>query len=190
MDIISVLFGLMCICYFVFLLVRKTEGKENEAEAADSSALEKPNSDFAPFDEEHCRKLCLETLRELNCMVHINEEGILDFSFQGYRFLIFTGRGFIRIVLPNWHEIDLDDIDQMSEARRIINEMNADSPLPCLIYNINKEVHKMFVSAITDTLFVKEIPGICSYLGTNLEWFFPKVLEFKNNISKKENVKL
>lgn len=86
--------------------------------------------------------------------------------------------------------LDLDDIDQMSEARRIINEMNADSPLPCLIYNINKEVHKMFVSAITDTLFVKEIPGICSYLGNNLEWFFPKVLEFKNNISKKENVKL
>ena len=141
------------------------------------------------YSEKRCRDLCLKTLRELNCEVQITEDDVFEFAFQGYRFAIVYGKGFIRIMLLDWHEIDLDDIDMLAKARRLINEMNTDDPLPCLMYFISEEEHKMFIRAMTDTLFIREIPDTKRYLGNNLEWFFPKVFEFKNRIKQEEKKK-
>ena len=191
MEIITSLIAIAVICLILFRI--NNFGKTDEDKAQPSSNLASNtndncnNNDFC--NKEKCRELCLKTLRELNCEVQITEDDVFEFAFQGYRFAIVYGKGFIRIMLLDWHEIDLDDIDMLAKARRLINEMNTDDPLPCLMYFISEEEHKMFIRAMTDTLFIREIPDTKRYLGNNLEWFFPKVFEFKNRIKQEEKKK-
>lgn len=191
MEIVLSIIGTLCVCYLLHRLSIKKHGVENDTGVAGSCASEHEESgNDDPFSEKRCRELCLETLRELNCKVHINDLDIFEFAFQGYRFSIMSGGGFIRIWLLDWHEIDLDDIDMLARARRLINEMNTDDPLPCLTYFISEEEHKMFIRATTDTLFIREIPDTERYLANNLEWFFPKVFDFKNKIAQEEKVRV
>ena len=186
MEIIASLFAAAVVCFILFR-INKT-GKTDDNKVLSSSNIASNYNDNCNNNDscnrDKCKELCLKTLKELNCEVQISEDDVFEFAFQGYRFAIVYGKGFIRIMLLDWHEIDLDDIDMLARARRLINEMNTDDPFPCLMYFISEDEHKMFIRAMTDTLFIREIPDIKRYLGNNLEWFFPKVFEFKNRIAQ------
>lgn len=186
MKIIISVIATTIVCFIIHIV---SKGKQ-EVKTSITNDNDTNNTDMKldkdTYSEKRCRELCLKTLRELNCEVQITEEDVFEFAFQGYRFAIVYGAGFIRIMLLDWHEIDLDDIDMLAKARRLINEMNTDDPLPCLMYFISEEEHKMFIRAMTDTLFIREIPDTIRYLYNNLEWFFPKVFEFKNRIKQEE----
>lgn len=190
MEIIISVIATTVVCFIIYMVFK---GKQKEMKIYISDDNESNNTDMRldkdTYSEKRCRELCLKTLRELNCEVQITEDDVFEFAFQGYRFVIVYGAGFIRIMLLDWHEIDLDDIDMLAKARSLINEMNTDDPLPCLMYFISEEEHKMFIRAMTDILFIREIPDTIRYLGNNLEWFFPKVFEFKNRIKQEEKQK-
>ena len=156
------------------------EIKDNESKNTDMRL------DNDTYSEKRCRELCLKTLRELNCEVQISEDDVFEFAFQGYRFAIVYGKGFIRIMLLDWHEIDLDDIDMLAKARRLINEMNNDEPSPCITYFIQKDENVMYLRSAVDILFIREIPNIKLHLICYLQCFFQRANEFRARIFQQE----
>ena len=194
MEIILSVIGTLLVCYFLYRVDnrnRTEDGDGNGTLSEDASETPRQRSDSSDVrSEEKCKALCIETLRKLNCEVEIDErDGLLDFSYQGGHFKIICGNGFIRIWYMFWHDIDLDDIDLLSKARRIINEMNLDVPAPCISYVINEEQHKMYIHSSMDTLFIKEIPEIEYFLISRFDSFFHKAYDFNSRIVQKEGVK-
>lgn len=194
MEIILTVIGTLLVCYFLYRVDnrnRTEDGDGNGTLSEDASETPRQRSDSSDVrSEEKCKALCIETLRKLNCEVEVDErDGLLDFAYQGGHFKIICGSGFIRIWYLFWHEIDLDDIDLLSKARRIINEMNLYVPAPCITYVINEEQHKIYIHSSMDTLFIKEIPEIEYFLSSRFDCFFHKAYDFNSRIAQEEGVK-
>ena len=194
MEIIISVIGTLLVCYILYRVNNQSKTEDVDSNgilSEDASETPRQRSDSSDVhSEEKCRALCLETLRKLNCVVEIDErDGLLDFAYQGGRFRIICGSGFIRIWYLFWYEVDLDDIDQLVRVRRIVNDMNLDVPAPCISYVINDEMQKMYLHSSMDTLFIKEIPDIEQFLSSRFDHFFHKAYEFNSRIVHKEEVK-
>ena len=195
MEIILTVIGTLLVCYILYRVDNrnKTEdGDGNGTLSEDASESHHQGSDSSDVRlEEKCKALCIETLRKLNCEVEIDErDGSLDFAYQGAHFRIIYGSGFIRIGFLFWQEIDLVNIDLLSKARRIINEMNLDVPAPCITYVINEEQQKMYIHSSMDTLFIKEIPEIEYFLSSHFDSFFRKAHDFNSRIAQEEKIRV
>ena len=195
MEIILTVIGTLLVCYFLYRVDnrnRTEDGDGNGTLSEDASETPRQRSDSSDVrSEEKCKDLCIETLRKLNCEVDVDErDGSLDFTYQGGHFRIICVNGFIRIWYMFWHDIDLDDIDLLSKARRIINEMNLDVPAPCITYVINEEQQKMYIHSSMDTLFIKEIPEIEYFLSSHFDSFFRKAHDFNSRIAQEEKIRV
>lgn len=136
------------------------------------------------------RTLCLELLKKMNCEVSVDpeDENALSFTYQNGHFVINVDDKFIRLSFLFWYDIDLEDLDLVAKARRLINDMNVNQPSPCIVYSIDDEQGKMHVHSIIRTLFVKEIPAIEDFLRYNLNMHFSARQVFVKIIDEKEPV--
>lgn len=138
--------------------------------------------------QEECIELCMKVLRSMNCKVERDEEATnkLDFKYQGGHFSIFCGSKFIEIWFLFWYEIDLDDIDRLAKARRIINDLNLDSPTPCVSHAINDELQKMYIHSSVGTVLINKIPALDDLLEYYFRRFFERANEFKVRMATEE----
>jgi len=121
------------------------------------------------------KDLCLETLRKLNCDVQFDEEdeNSLYFVYQGEHFRIraFQDYCFLQIYDLWWKTVDLDDIDEICNVRKAINNVNL--RCPCTVfYTIQEDKKLLAVHTKRECVFIPEIPSIEGYLATILADFF------------------
>lgn len=138
--------------------------------------------------QEECIELCMKVLRSMNCKVERDKEATnkLNFKYQGGHFSIFCDSKLIEIWFLFWYEIDLDDIDRLAKARRIINDLNLDSPMPCVSYAINDELQKMYIHSSVGTVFINEIPALDDLMGFYLGRFFETANKFTVRMTTEE----
>lgn len=121
------------------------------------------------------KDLCVEALRKLNCDVQFDEEdeNALDFVYQGERFRIraFQDYKFLQIYDVWWKTVALDDIDEICDVRKAINNVNL--KCACTVFFTIQEDEKLFVVHTKRVcVFIPEIPGIENYLAAILADFF------------------
>lgn len=138
--------------------------------------------------QEECIELCMKVLRSMNCKVERDDQATnkLNFKYQGGHFSIFCGLKFIEICFLFWYEIDLDDIDRLAKARRVINDLNLDYPEPCVSYAINDKLQKMYIHSSVGTVFINEIPALDDLMVFYFDRFFEKADEFKVRMAAEE----
>ncbi len=135
----------------------------------------------------HTKELCVETLRKLNCNVQFNEkdDSYLDFVYQGENFRIrtFPNYGFIEILDVWWKTFNLDDIDEICNVRKAVNNVNIFYPCT-LFYPIQEDEKLLVLHTRRICVFIYEIPNIEDYLATILGDFFTTKHAFVNEMAE------
>lgn len=156
--------------------------------AAANQSGEYIKRDGMPQTQEECIELCMKVLRSMNCKVERDKEATnkLNFKYQGGHFSIFCDSKLIEIWFLFWYEIDLDDIDRLAKARRIINDLNLESSTPCVSYAINDELQKMYIHSSVGTVFINEIPALDDLMGFYFGRFFETANKFTVRMAAEE----
>ena len=125
--------------------------------------------------------LCLEFLHKYNCDVCFDEEddSIIDFSFQGGYFRIDVwNNNVVNILFPDIYRVTLDDYDEISRARKAINEINA-YQFGTMFYTIDKATNSLRVhSRHVCSFFGIEVEQSNTLLHSTLSAFFESRLRF------------
>lgn len=148
--------GIICaICvalvYYIinYLKERKSEKEMEEASSADSTTAEgEGNSEQQPSatmtSELSNKEFILSALRSLQCSPVVEEEKdghcSIAFEYQAERFTFTVSESskFCTLYDAFWYSFENKDIDQLSHAKRVINELNWNSQLN-LCYNITDD---------------------------------------------------
>lgn len=178
----------IAVTILVFFLLHRIGNNDGEKNNIVPESKENIKRDRGEQTQEECIELCMKVLRSMNCKVERDKEATnkLDFKYQGGNFSIFCGSKLIEIWFMFWYEIDLDDIDRLAKARRIINDLNLDCPTPCVSYVINDELQKMYIHSSAGTVFINEIPALDDLMGSYFDRFFEKANKFTMRMATEE----
>ena len=178
--------------------VGRVEQKSGEASSKDSGNQDdgtpKPSVDYAGMKP---RELCKAVLRDLNCYFVDGNEGNnddnddnddesdednengedderIEFSFQGETFCLIVSDDCLLVTVYDfsWGSISLDDIEELSRLRKVINSVNTRFGGLCVVYTIDTEKNRMVVHTKRQFLMVPQIPGILDYMTAMLTGFF------------------
>lgn len=178
----------------IFIIILGYWQRKNEG-ATDKTT----RSSFTGKSHHHdlgARDLCIESLKQLNCEVELDEETKerIHFSFQGEHFFIdiTNEHAVFDIWDAFWYDVDLDNIAEMSIVRKAINIINLNER-NTVVYTINEDDNKFSVHTKRSCILFKEMPNPVLYLRTMLESFFVihrNLLALIDQIKKEENTKV
>lgn len=121
------------------------------------------------------KELCMQLLKDMNCKVEIDEENAdhLVFDFQGETFSMYVSNESLLINIYDyaWGNISLDDISEVSNLRKAINNVNINSGVTVL-YSIDDEHRLMVVHSKRQLVMTYQIPSLKDYLTAMLVSFF------------------
>lgn len=164
------------ITYFSIIHKHKAtsdNGSNKKAKATKKTTATKPMPDFTGMKT---RELCIALLNELNCEVVEDEDDNerLEFNFQGETFHLIASDDCLMVTVYNfsWGSVDLDDIDEVSRLRKVINSVNFRFGGLSVIYTIDTDHNKMVVHTKRQFLMTPEIPNIVNYVTAMLTGFF------------------
>lgn len=164
------------ITYFSIIHKHKAtgdNGSNKKAKATKKTTATKPMPDFTGMKT---RELCIALLNELNCEVVEDEDDNerLEFNFQGETFHLIASDDCLMVTVYNfsWGSVDLDDIDEVSRLRKVINSVNFRFGGLSVIYTIDTDHNKMVVHTKRQLLMTPEIPNIVNYVTAMLTGFF------------------
>lgn len=175
------------ICASVSLLVIK---KKKEAENNNAPHNTRPHNSIPQEGANKVvlsstKDLCIDLLQQLNCEVNIDEEDNtrLEFSYQGWNFCIDASDEclFINIWDFGWATADLDNLDEVSMMRRVINDVNINSVVTVL-YTIDEENNRMIIHSKKNALLIANIPDVKGYLMSLLNDFFATHHRFRDRL--------
>lgn len=142
------------------------------------------------------RDLCIESLKQLNCDVELDEKNKerIHFSFQGEHFFIDITNEYAVFDIWDayWYDVDLDNITEMSIARKAINIININEE-NAVVYTIDEDDNQFCIHTKRSCMMFKEMPNPVFYLKTMLESFFVihrNLLALIDKIKKEENTKV
>lgn len=156
----------------------KANGKgsgESDANSATphSETATVPTTDYTGMKT---RELCKALLRDLNCRVVEDEEDNerMEFAFQGETFCLIASDDCLLATVYDfsWGNIELDDIDEVSRLRKVINNVNFRFGGLCVVYTIDTDKNRMVVHTKRQFLVTPEIPNILDYITAMLTGFF------------------
>ena len=130
--------------------------------------------ELTSIPEHEAMKVVLrKALEELGCPCEINEDGDLDFFFQGQQFFIILSEEnhYIEILDCCWKSVKLSDIDEVKRLKFAINEANSKSDVTT-VYFIDEEEQFMGVYCTTSILYRPMITNLKDYLRIRLLNFF------------------
>ena len=182
-TIISIFSLVVTITVAVFFLYKKlkedSNGKfehitEGNSKTQDKYAMSATiNNNFAGMKT---RQLCKALLNELNCKVIEFEEDPdrIEFMFQGESFCLIATDDSLMVTVYDfsWGSINLDDIDEVSKLRKVINSVNFKLGGVCVIYTMDVENNRMIVHTKRQFFIIPEIPNLVEYLTAMLTGFF------------------
>lgn len=187
MEIALTIIGIALVIYLLAHGVNKlSDGKSMNKQndhLAPSDSLNKdasPNSSTQPTQE-----LMTQVLITMNCEMHpdMNNEGWYDLEFQGGQFSVAFDDSWVRMVFPFWYTVELSDIDKLSAARRLINEMNLATRGHLLTYVVNEERNEMYIHTISHFIFTREITNLADYLKYYFCYCFTIRQDFERRLS-------
>lgn len=143
------------------------------------------NPDYLDLAKKRMEKLALipeykvmkdlvkKCLKELGCQCKIDEEGDLDFYFQGENFVIMlrAEHHYIDILDYCWKKVSLDDKEEVERLKHAINYANSNCSV-ITSYFIDKETRAIGVYGRTSILYRPAITNLKEYLDIRLNNFF------------------
>lgn len=163
---------LITIAIIYFSLQHKNKLKTNNADTS-----EETDNSSAAYAGMKPRELCKAILHNLNCKTEEDEEEGSDrlaFKFQGETFCIIVSDDCLLATIYDfsWGSVELDDIDEVSRVRKIINEINFQYGGHTLFYTMDTDNNRMVVHTKRQILLTPEIPNLDNYITAMLSGFF------------------
>lgn len=163
---------LITIAIIYFSLQHKNKLKTNNADTS-----EETDNTSASYAGMKPRELCKAILHDLNCKTEEDEEEGSDrlaFKFQGETFCIIVSDDCLLATIYDfsWGSVELDDIDEVSRVRKIINEINFQYGGHTLFYTMDTDNNRMVVHTKRQILLTPEIPNLDNYMTAMLSGFF------------------
>lgn len=163
---------LITIAIIYFSLQHKNKLKTNNADTS-----EETDNSSAAYAGMKPRELCKAILHNLNCKTEEEEEEGSDrlaFKFQGETFCIIVSDDCLLATIYDfsWGSVELDDIDEVSRVRKIINEINFQYGGHTLFYTMDTDNNRMVVHTKRQILLTPEIPNLDNYMTAMLSGFF------------------
>lgn len=151
-----------------------TTNKTNSTNKTDTSDADNSSVAYAGMKP---RELCKAILHDLNCKTEEDEEEGSDrlaFKFQGETFCIIVSDDCLLATIYDfsWGSVELDDIDEVSRVRKIINEINFQYGGHTLFYTMDTDNNRMVVHTKRQILLTPEIPNLENYMTAMLSGFF------------------
>ncbi len=138
---------------------KKTENAEAPVNDVEDTATDMAS---APEKPSHSNKdIVLDALRKLQCEPDVEEEenGVysITFEFQAERFSIRVDNSnrFVSLCDAFWYSFESSDLDQFSNVKRIINNINWQSQVN-VCYTLSEENNSVNVHTISTVLCCEE----------------------------------
>lgn len=131
---------------------------------------EEENESSIP-EHEAMRDMVMKCLNELGCSCELDEEGDIDFYFQGEFFNISLGENhhYIEILDYCWKKVSLDDTEEVERLKHAVNYANSNCSITTA-YLTDDDFIKVYCK--TSILYRPMISNIKEYLDIRLNNFF------------------
>lgn len=130
------------------------------------------------------RQLALKAIENIGSEPQYNEEGRIQFEYQGVIFLIEAANDcdFVNLIWPWCHSFNKFDIDEFARVRQVINDINAYGVVS--VFYGDSDSDDVAVHVKKNFLFIQQIPNIEGYLRLMLDGFFKTVRKLDLEIEK------
>ena len=130
------------------------------------------------------RQLALKAIENIGSEPQYNEEGRIQFEYQGVIFLMETANDcdFVNLIWPWCYSFNKFDIDEFARVRQVANDINAYGVVS-VFYGVT-DSDDVAVHIKKNFLFIQQIPGIENYLRLMLDSFFRTVRKLELDIEK------
>ena len=130
------------------------------------------------------RQLALKAIENIGSEPQYNEEGRIQFEYQGVIFLIEAANDcdFVNLIWPWCYSFSKFDIDEFARVRQVINGINAYGIVS--VFYGNTDSDEVAVHVKKNFLFIQQIPNIEDYLRMMLDNFFRTVRKLELEIEK------
>ena len=165
-------------------LVRETEKADANADLYDRAKEElelmQNNMNKDMEETKGTRDLFLETLTNIGCQYSIEDDGDINFGYQGEYFVVRANNEnrYIQIYDTHWAHVELYDVDEFTRLKKAINDSNINNSV-ITIYTINEAGSNVDVHCKSTILFIPQIPELENYLRLELNEYF-RVHQFIN----------
>ena len=127
------------------------------------------------------RQLALKTIENIGSEPKYNEEGRIQFEYQGVIFLMEAVNNcmFVNLIWPWCHSFSKFDIDEFARVRQVVNEVNLRDTLS-VVYTIS-DSDDVALHIKKHFIFIQQIPELEEYLKMILNSFFrtSRILELE-----------
>ena len=158
--------------------------------------MDKAGQDEYLYANEKTHALVMDTLMKMGGTIKGLDEktGRIQYEYQGHIFLIDSSDDclFITVWDPYWHEIPLEDIDQLATMRKVMNLANQHE-VCTLFYTIDEEDGMARIHSKKNLIFVSKFIALDTYLQTIFSDFFQverRFLTELERITKMEGIKV
>lgn len=130
------------------------------------------------------RQLALKAIENIGSEPQYNEEGRIQFEYQGVIFLIEAANDcdFVNLIWPWCYSFSKFDIDEFARVRQVINDINAYGIVS--VFYGNTDSDEVAVHVKKNFLFIEQIPSLENYLRLMLDNFFRTVRKLDLEIEK------
>ena len=130
------------------------------------------------------RQLALKAIENIGSEPQYNEEGRIQFEYQGVIFLIEAANDcdFVNLIWPWCYSFSKFDIDEFARVRQVINDINAYGIVS--VFYGNTDSDEVAVHVKKNFLFIEQIPSLENYLRLMLDNFFRTVRKLELEIEK------
>ena len=118
------------------------------------------------------RQLALKTIENIGSEPKYNEEGRIQFEYQGIVFLMEAANDclFVNLIWPWCHSFSKFDIDEFSRVRQVVNEVNLRESVSVIYTFTDSDDVALHIKK--HFLLVPQIPEVEEYLKLILNSFF------------------
>ena len=130
------------------------------------------------------RQLALKTIENIGSEPKYNEEGRIQFEYQGVIFLMEAVNNcmFVNLIWPWCHSFSKFDIDEFARVRQVVNEINVGETVS-VIYTIS-DSDDVALHIKKHFLLVQQIPEVEEYLKQILNSFYRTARTLELEIEK------
>lgn len=162
---------------------RSRTAEKEVAEQAETKAAETENS-----ARKSCKDVVLDSLRQLQCEPEVIDRGegrySIEFNYQaeGFSINIDPTSRFVVLYDPFWYSFDENDLQQLSNAKNIINSINWESSLNVCytktdennMFNLHTTYSMLCFEEGDFTAYLRHILNECFVVHNN---FFKQMVE-------------
>lgn len=159
---------------------------DNYADCPVDTTTSSTNQESEKVMEEKisARQLALKAIENIGSEPQYNEEGRIQFEYQGVIFLIEAANDcdFVNLIWPWCYSFSKFDIDEFARVRQVINDINAYGIVS--VFYGNTDSDEVAVHVKKNFVFIQQIPNIENYLRMMLDSFFRTVRTLDLDIEK------